>query len=129
MFTEKTKIPRGPPLQRGRVGGFSLPQITYSLHQTGSLVVAAHGWFGVAGAFDADIGQPFQPLGEVLVLVTQQFHARRYEHHADDGGVQNHRNREAEAHLLEHGERSQGESAENGHHDLGSAGDDGGCRF
>ncbi len=88
---------------------------------TGVGWLAASGGYGLWGllvevALKADLGQAFEPAREVPV--------RGAEDGADDGGVEDYGDTEAEAHLLKGYEVTEGEAGEDGEHDEGCAGDD-----
>ena len=82
-------------------------------------------WLRLRGrvSFDVDLGDPAQPGGEVPVPVAEELHARRDEHGADDRGVDEEGDGDAEAHLLEHDQVAGGEAAEDGDDDQRGAGD------
>ena len=61
-------------------------------------------------AFDVDVRQqPVEPAGQPPVGVAEQLHRRRHQHHADDGGVDQHGDGQAEAEHLDHDVRRQHE--------------------
>ena len=54
----------------------------------------------MALTLDIDVGeQPVEPPGEPPVLVTEELHGGGHEQHADDRGVEEDRDGEADAHL------------------------------
>ena len=75
-----------PPGWRARAGGGA---------------VAARPWRAPALASVATFGSQPQALRQVPVPVAEQLHRRRQQHAADDRRVDQHRDRQADAHLLE----------------------------
>src|SRR5574341_2631715 len=70
-----------------------------------------------------DFGHPFQPAGEVPVVLAQELHAGREEDGADDSGVDEDGGGEAEAKLLEGDVAGEGEDDGDGAHDGGGVAD------
>ena len=66
--------------------------------------------------------QPGQPARQVPVAVAEQDHGRREQHAADDRGVEQDGDREADAELLELLQGQRAENSEHGDHDDGCAG-------
>src|SRR5688572_24690671 len=79
---------------------------------------------GWSVAFDAEVGQPREPLRHVPVAVAEQGHRAWDQNRADDRRVDQDRHAQAEAHLLEHDQSACGEAEEDCNHDQGGAGDD-----
>src|SRR4051794_26233014 len=77
-------------------------------------------WFAVRRelldlAFDVQPGEnAVDPPREPPVGLAQQLHRRRYEHHADDGGVDEHRGGESQTEQLEHAVVAEHERHEDG---------------
>src|SRR5918997_805536 len=63
-----------------------------------------------------DLGQPVEALGQVPVLLAQELHRRREEDGPDQRGVEQDRDGQADAHLLELDRAEAGEDGEHGHH-------------
>ena len=70
-----------------------------------------------AGTCSSDFGQP-------PVAVAEQLHRRRHQHHAHDGGVDEHRRRQAETEQLEAAVVAEDERREHADHDQRCGGDD-----
>ena len=75
------------------------------------------------GPLDLDARQPLEPARQVPVPRAEQLHRRREQHRADDRRVDQQRDRDPEAHLLEHDEVAHGEAGEDGDDDQRRAGD------
>src|SRR6201992_2073428 len=78
----------------------------------------------VFGAFDADAGEdPAEPAGQVPGVLAQHDHPGRDEQAADDGGVQDDGDGQADAELLDGRVAVEDEAAEHEHHNRGGGGD------
>src|SRR5215216_2408220 len=113
---------------RGNAGA-NLPRRSHACDGSAPRLVAERGRFsrGMPGrycALDAEVRQPAEPAGQVPVAVAEEGHAGRNEDGADDGGVEEDRDGQAEAELLEEDELTAGKGGEDDDHDRGGTGDD-----
>jgi hypothetical protein len=74
------------------------------------------------GRLDLDVGGPPKPSGQVPAAVAEQAQGAGQDDQADERGVQEQGDGDAESHLLEHDELSAGEAAEHGDDDEGGTG-------
>src|SRR2546421_7264796 len=81
-------------------------------------------WGKSSAVAGADVWQPLEPARQVPVPVPQELHRRRQQYAAHQGGIEEDRDREAEAELLEDQQREGRKDREHGHHHDGRAGDD-----
>src|SRR5689334_22619447 len=91
-------------------GGFSLRPRRARVRRETSAVSGTHVW------------QPLEPAGQVPVPVAQELHRRRQQDAAHQSGIEEDRNREADAELLEDQQREGRKDREHGHHHEGQIG-------
>src|SRR5438270_297073 len=81
-------------------------------------------WGKSSAVAGADVWQPLEPARQVPVPVPQELHRRGQQDAAHQSGIEEDRDREADAELLEDQQREGRKDREHGHHDDGRAGDD-----
>jgi zinc protease len=118
-----TKRPKGG--RRGQPPPFRVSRaIRALLGHAGRLADLVGDLDHVNVALHVDLRQPLQPLRQVPVAVAQELHRRGHQDRPHDRRVQEDRDREAEAHLLQRRDPTARERREHRDHDHGRAGDD-----
>ena len=74
-------------------------------------------------ALDVDVGKPGEPGRQVPVPASEKLHRRGHDHGADDGRVDEERDGDPEAHLLEHDQVAPGKAGEDRDYDQRRPGD------